>query len=395
MNPVRQIIQPQWMTDSFVTPVMQVLGGYEASPKSLFVGGCVRNHLLGVPVSDIDVATTYRPDIVMNKLLKAGIRAIPTGMAHGTVTAIVDDMPIEITTLRRDIEADGRHAVISFSDSWEEDAQRRDFTMNTLLCSVAGNLYDPTGQGVRDLEARKVVFVGQASQRIAEDYLRILRFFRFHAQYGEGNIDQDGLDACKFHAEHLVQLSRERVTQELLKILSAPKGAKILQLMSSEGIFKSFALNRIKEEPFERLKEFQSKYDAKSDWTHVLLLCGLEDEKYNDFLALSNAQKKNLKDIETVYKKLTLLTKKKVRQLVYRYGNHAVLQAYLLKLSVKSNHPDLDIIDIARYWHAPVFSIGGEDLIRKGYQSGPALGKKLKELEEKWITSDFKALPKF
>lgn len=395
MNPVRHIIPPSWMIDGHAAPVMKVLGGYEASPKALFVGGCVRNHLLGEPVNDIDVATTYRPDVVMKMLLENGIRALPTGLEHGTVTAIVDDLPIEITTLRRDIETDGRHAVISFTDQWEEDAQRRDFTINTFLSSVHGNLYDPTGQGLSDLDQRKIVFVGEPSQRIAEDYLRILRFFRFYAQYGGNDIDQAGLAACEKAADKLMKLSKERITQEMFKIIAAINAAQALQLMSQNGVFKVLGLDKFKRSAFESLRELQARYDARDPLSLITLLCGIKPKKYDLFLVLSNAQKKAIDDICKVSGLLRFITKKKIRELVYRYGNEVVLQAYFLKVAMQGNRPDLEIIDLARYWHAPVFGINGEDLMRTGYSSGPELGKKLKDLEEKWIKKDFGTLPKY
>lgn len=396
MIPVRTIIPPSWMADGHVAPVMKVLGGYEASPKALFVGGCVRNHLLGEPVSDIDIATIHRPDAVMTMLLKNGIRALPTGLEHGTVTAIIDDLPVEITTLRRDIDTDGRHAVISFTDKWEEDAQRRDFTINTFLSSVNGSLYDPTGQGLAHLEGRQIVFVGDPAQRIAEDYLRILRFFRFYAQYSGAEIDPAGLAACEQAADKLMKLSKERITQEMFKIVSARHAAKALQLMNRSGIFKVFGLDKFRGRPFEYLRELQERYDAQDPLAQMTLLCGFEPKKHELFLTLSNAQKKKIEDICRVYGSLKFIfTKKKIRQLIYRHGNDAVLQAYLLTAAVKDNRPDLEIIDLARYWHAPPFTIGGEDLMRRGYSSGPELGKRLKELEEKWIKKDFGAMPKY
>lgn len=395
MTPVRQIIPPSWMVDGPATPVMKVLGGYEASPKALFVGGCVRNHMLGEPVNDIDIATTHRPDIVMKMLLENGIRALPTGLEHGTVTAIIDDAHIEITTLRRDIDTDGRHAVISFTDKWEEDAQRRDFTINTLLCSVMGTLFDPTGQGLGHLDSRQIVFVGQPLQRISEDYLRILRFFRFYAQYSGGEIDADGLADCRASANMLTNLSKERITQEMTKIVMAKYGTQALRLMNDAGILKVLGIEKFKDKDFDNLKELQKRYDAEDVLTRFILLAGIKTKKYDSFLVLSNAQKKGIEDICAVYERLRFFGKRKIRELVYRYDNATVLQAYFLKVAVQGNHPDLEIIDLARYWHKPVFTIGGEDLMRKGYSSGPELGKKLKALEEKWIKKDFGALPKY
>ena len=211
MVPARQIIPADWMTDYKTVKVMQVLGGYGLPAESMFVGGCVRNMLLARPVKDIDIATIHHPQAVMDKLSANGIRFVPTGLEHGTVTAIVEDATFEITTLRKDVETDGRHAVIAFTEVWGEDAQRRDFTMNTLLATPDGMIYDPLGSGLADLDDRKVRFVGVPDDRVAEDYLRILRFFRFHALYGEGAADEEALSVCKDHADSLTKLSKERV----------------------------------------------------------------------------------------------------------------------------------------------------------------------------------------
>ncbi|PZQ43290.1 MAG: hypothetical protein DI551_12400 [Micavibrio aeruginosavorus] len=220
MLPLKHIDPADWMTDHRSVKIMRVLGGYADEPEALFVGGCVRNLLLGLPVSDLDIATIHPPLQVIEKLKNDGIRFIPTGLEHGTVTAFIDDAKFEITTLRKDIETDGRHAVIAFTDKWEEDAKRRDFTINTLLASPQGMVFDPLERGIDDLEMRLVKFVGNPQERIAEDYLRILRFFRFYAQYGSGAPDKEALGACADNAAKISLLSKERVTQEILKIVS-------------------------------------------------------------------------------------------------------------------------------------------------------------------------------
>ena len=221
-----------WMISPAARRIMRILNGGAAEPLALFVGGCVRNALAGEAVTDIDIATRLTPPEVMERCAAADIRAIPTGIDHGTVTAVVDGAPFEITTLRRDVETDGRHAVVAFSQDWREDAQRRDFTMNTLLADSGGHVYDPTGQGISDLAAGRVVFVGDPAQRIAEDYLRILRFFRFHARYGKGAPDAAALAACAAAADRIATLSRERISQEFFRILAAENPAPILRLMS-------------------------------------------------------------------------------------------------------------------------------------------------------------------
>lgn len=203
--------------------------------ETRFVGGCVRDALLGLPVSDIDLATRLRPEAAMERLKAAGIRAVPTGLAHGTVTAIVAGAPIEVTTLRRDVSTDGRRATVAFTDDWREDAARRDFTINALSADPAsGEVFDYFG-GEADLAARRVRFIGDPLTRIAEDHLRILRFFRFHARFGAGEPDADSLAACVARANDLMALSRERIADELSKLLALPDPAATAALMEARG----------------------------------------------------------------------------------------------------------------------------------------------------------------
>ncbi len=393
MQPARHITPPDWMTDHRCVKIMRILGGNENPAQALFVGGCVRNTLMGKPVKDIDIATRHAPLQVIELLKAAGIRFVPTGLDHGTVTAIVDDATFEITTLRKDIDTNGRHAVIAFTDKWEEDGQRRDFTMNTLLASPMGDIFDPTGAGLDDLDKRRVVFVGDPAQRIAEDYLRILRFFRFCAAYGDGAMDASALAACKQAAEKVSSLSKERVTQELLKILAVVNPAPTLAAMFANDILRSIG-KAFKRDAMETLCEFQGRYDAVDVMTRLFTVAGMKTEYFADWLILSNAQKKHLDALGEGIAIIKSISKKKVREMVYRVGNAASLQAYLVRLVQKGDLPDLEMIDVARYWHAPVFPISGEQLIKKGVSPGPALGKKLKELEEKWIKSDFSKVPK-
>ena len=390
----KHIIPPHWMTDYRSVKLMRVLGSYETVPQALYVGGCVRNSLLGKAVTDIDVATIHQPLDVIERLKAAGVRYVPTGLDHGTVTAIVDDATFEITTLRRDIDTNGRYAVIAFTTKWEEDAQRRDFTINTLLADPDGAIYDPTGTGINDIDAQRIVFVGDASQRIAEDYLRILRFFRFHAQYGKGQPDKAALEACRNNAEKLSSLSRERITQEFSKIIAVENPSQVLQLMFSHGVLSDMA-DGFKPARIERVCELQARYDARDIMARLIAVSGMEANYFEDRLVLSNAQKKQLEGYALGLGFLKSVSKKKMRELVYRVGNAAALQIYFLYLARKDQLPDIEIIEIARYWQPPVFSVKAEELIRSGVSQGPELGKKLKDLEEKWIAKDFPANFKF
>src|SRR6186713_2950 len=225
----RKFSNAAWLTSGALPRLLTVLDceGEEARA----VGGAVRNALLGVPVLEVDVATTAVPDEVVKRVTAAGFKAVPTGIEHGTVTVVIDGAPFEVTTLRQDVETYGRHAKVAFGRDWKADAERRDFTMNALSATRDGAVHDYTG-GLADLEARRVRFIGEAKQRIAEDYLRVLRFFRFHAAYGEGPLDKDGLHACIMARNDLAQLSRERVRTEIMKLLVARGASGVLQAMA-------------------------------------------------------------------------------------------------------------------------------------------------------------------
>lgn len=208
-------VQP-WMQADGARRVMRALNA-GAPDSARFVGGCVRNALLGQPVADIDIATKWEPDEVTRRLLKANVAVHPTGIEHGTVTAVANNQPYEITTLRRDVSTDGRHATVAFTTDWTEDAKRRDFHVNALYCDLMGDLIDPTGRGISDLREQKIAFIGDADTRLKEDYLRILRFFRFNAWYGSGQLDVEGLSACLRHRAGLETISVERIWSELKK----------------------------------------------------------------------------------------------------------------------------------------------------------------------------------
>ena len=373
---------------------MRVIGGFEHPAQSLFVGGCVRNMLLDMPVSDIDIATRYKPLEVIERLKEAGLRYIPTGLEHGTVTALVDDATFEITTLRKDIDTDGRHAVIAFTDDWREDAQRRDFTINTLLASPDGMLYDPTGTGLEDIDARRVRFVGNAQERISEDYLRIFRFFRFYARYGDGAPDAEALAACAAQADKIEKLSRERITQEVFKIISEPDPSSIIALMVKTGVLPCLK-NTYKESVLASLCSLQARHDARDLMARLLAIADMKPNYFEDGLVFSNAQKKHLEMLGMGLSHLRRPSKKSMRALVYRIGNQMALQTYLLRLTERNDLPDLELLDIARYWQAPAFPVKAEQLIAAGISRGPELGQKLKELEEKWIKSDFSKVPGF
>jgi poly(A) polymerase len=244
---------PHWITASATRAVMAALAAAGGPDCARFVGGCVRNALLRKPVADIDIATALTPDAVIKALTDARLKAIPTGVEHGTVTAVSEGRPYEITTLRRDVETDGRRAVVAFTTDWNEDAQRRDFRLNSLYAAADGALFDPTGEGLADLKAGRIVFVGDAATRIREDALRILRFFRFQAWYGKGDPDPVGLAACAELRGLIANLSAERVSAELLKLLAAEDPREAVRLMAQTGVLSAALPEAVGLERFEAL----------------------------------------------------------------------------------------------------------------------------------------------
>lgn len=372
------------MCDEKTQKIMHALNHGETS-KTLFVGGCVRNWLLDKPVSDIDLATIHRPEQVMEILNAQGIKVIPTGIDHGTVTAVVEGKLFEITTLRHDIKTDGRHADVAFTDNWVEDAKRRDFTMNTLLADGAGNIYDPLGQGIKDAKARRVVFVGEASKRIEEDYLRILRFFRFHAFYGQGEMDKTALQACKKAANNIETLSLERITQEFLKILSADNTADILEIMFSHDVLKDIADEKFSLEIMQKLCALQVQYLSFNVGTRLFVLGGCKPKLFEDYLRLSHVQKNFIIKLEMASSKEFLQNNKSLKKAIYYHGHDLMMQGYLIGIAKEKIEFNAEMLDTIKNWQAPKFEVTGETLMNEGYEQGPLIGIELKRREEEWL----------
>ena len=253
----QSIGEKPWMKPA--APVMEALEAVGGAGCARFVGGAVRNALLGAPVDDVDIACTLTPDEATKALQGAGIKVAPTGVEHGTVTAIINGEPFEVTTLRRDVETDGRRAVVAFTQDWGEDAQRRDFTMNAVYADRLGNLTDPTGTGVADAQAGRLVFVGEAATRIAEDSLRILRYFRFLAWYGKGEPDAAALAACEAGRELMGNLAAERVAKELLKLVGAYDPRPAMALMARAGVLTQLLPSATDLASFNQLVEVETE----------------------------------------------------------------------------------------------------------------------------------------
>lgn len=364
-----------------------------------FVGGCVRNGLLGVPLGDIDLATTLTPDKVMKKLAAAKIKFVPTGIDYGTVTAVLNGKGYEITTLRRDVDTDGRRAVVAFTSNWAEDAARRDFTVNALYADWDGQIYDPLGQGLADLEKCKVRFVGDAEMRIQEDYLRILRFFRFHSAYGRGAPDKKGLMASAKFAPGIKTLSRERVTQEFTKILMGENPQKILKVIQDCKILpdilgKNFDPDRIGSE----LKVEKIVGVGEKDvlfCVRLFIALGFsfnEKGKVFNCLILNKKHLCILKDLSRININAKRIDGEDVMKLLYLYSWNSVAAALIISAVVEN----LSASQVKKTWKIfintkrPVFPISGKDLMAEGHSAGIEMGRKLKVLEQKWIRSGFR-----
>lgn len=389
MKPTQTIDPPDWMTAPQTRAVMAALND-QGLPQTMFVGGAVRNALLGKPVSDIDLATLYTPPQVIERLERAAIRYIPTGIDHGTITAVTEGRGFEVTTLRRDVETDGRRAVIAFTTDWAEDAARRDFTMNTLLADAQGHVYDPLGQGLSDLQAGRVVFVGEPSDRIAEDYLRILRFFRFHALYGRGAPDSAALAACHEAASHIAKLSRERVTQEMMKILGVDDPIPTLMLMFAHGVAKEFESAAFHQESFPAFCRLQNQHAAPDVLARLALLADKDVARAAKLVMLSNAQLKSLRAFISIAQDQRALDDKAVRDLVYQNGAHTVKQMLLLRMAHEGESDDnRALFQIADTFNPPKFPLTGQDVMDLGIKQGAQLGQLLSDAEQWWRAQDF------
>jgi poly(A) polymerase len=378
-------LEPQpWMVEPATRAVLAALEAGGAPAR--FVGGCVRDALLGRAIADIDIATPERPERSSELLRAAGIKVVPTGIEHGTVTAVLPPRVFEVTSLRRDVETFGRHARVEYGADWAEDAARRDFTMNALFLDVAGTILDTVG-GVADLRAGKVRFVGDADRRIREDVLRLLRFYRFYAHYGRSEADGDAREACRKLSPLLPTLSSERVAIELLKLLGAPDPVPTLRMMQEDGALKEIlpevrGLERVarlvgieeKADPIRRLAALIER-DPASTWA------------LGERLKLSNA----------VRERLGVLASERIapdadsraqRRALHRLGRDGFLDIALLG-AADAGSSAASLLQAARDWEAPAFPLRGRDLVEAGVAPGPELGHLLESLEAWWVDEDF------
>jgi poly(A) polymerase len=378
-------IPPQaWMSEPATLAVLQALGG-----AGRFVGGCVRDALLGRAIGDIDIATPLAPEEVMRRLEAAKIKAVPTGLAHGTVTAVVPPRHFEITTLRRDVETFGRHARVAFTDDWAADAARRDFTLNALFLDAAGNVFDPLG-GLVDLRAGKVRFVGDAATRIQEDVLRLLRFYRFHAHYGRGEADAAARAACRTLAHLLPTLSAERVTIELLKLLAAPDPLPTLSLMAEDGVLPVLLPEARSLALVAALVPLEPAADALR---RLAALVAGGAESVADRLRLSNEQRARLAAMAAPPWPVDLAGGERAqRRALYHLGAPLYRDLLLLAAAAKGEAARLPaLLALAEAWRKPRFPLKGGDLAALGLPPGPEIGRLLAALESWWEEGDFRA----
>lgn len=373
--------------------LLEVMNGH--GEETRIVGGAVRNALLGRPVTEVDCATTALPDVIAQRAKKAGFKSVPTGIEHGTITVVADGEPFEVTTLREDVETDGRYAVVHFGRNFEADAKRRDFTMNALSLSLDGHLHDYT-DGVADLAARRVRFIGKADTRIREDYLRILRFFRFHAEYAEGAPDPEGLAAAGAQRHGLAILSRERVRHEFRKLLVAQRAEETLVVLTEHG-FLTWILDGVAE--FGRFRRMAAADQERplATWRLAALSTMIEEDadRLRERLRLSNEEHRKLGS----YARLLAILKDwpqpldavAIRRLVAEHGAEVLGHVLAATMGEPSPLVKDDAWDtLGRFQSGvddvPVFPLRGADLLGNGIAKGPRVGKLLAEARQAWLS---------
>ena len=370
--------------------LLDALGAAEGETR--FVGGCIRDTLLGLPVSDVDLATRLQPNEVMSRLKRARIRAVPTGIAHGTVTAVLDDGPVEVTTLRRDVSTDGRRATIAYTEDWKEDASRRDFTINAFSADPeTGEIFDYFG-GEADLNARRLCFIGDPLPRIAEDHLRILRFFRFHARFGEGEPDAAALEACTARANDLMALSRERIADELMKLLALVDPTPTVALMIERGIFAP-VLPEFGPDSTQRLAELirreQAADEAPEPLRRLSALLPADASTAAGVAARLRLSNKAAKRLAAAAGRAREV--EDPRALAYSIGLEEAIDRLLL--SDESPERTREKVARLRSWEVPRLPLSGGDLIAMGLPPGPVVAKTLQAVEREWMEQGFASDP--
>ena len=382
-----------WLKSGPAGRVLALLNGN--GEEARVIGGAVRNALLGIPVADIDIATTALPDEVIRRATEAGIKSVPTGIEHGTVTLVIDKHPFEITTLREDTETFGRKAKVAFGRDWMRDAERRDFTINGLSVDAGGVVHDYVG-GLADIAERRVRFIGNAAERIAEDYLRILRFFRIHAAYGAGEPDRAGYLACIGGRAGLASLSAERVRMEMLKLMVAPGAAGAIVAMADCGLLQQIVGGVTYAGPLAAMIEVERLLGLPADAMRrlaALAVAVTEDAKrVAARLRLSNAEAKALDSMGHRWWRLAGMDEATARRRLYRLGEEAYRDRLMLAWARAGGGDTASwrpMADLPQRWSAPKFPLKAADFIARGIAEGPALGHVLAIAEDAWLAAGF------
>jgi len=373
------IVSGPWLARPATQRVLRMLAN--AGHQAYAVGGCVRNQLLGLPVADVDIATDALPDQVLALAGQTGLKAVPTGLEHGTITVVAGDTGFEVTTFRADVQTDGRHAVVAFSTSLEADARRRDFTINALYVSADGQVQDPLN-GLRDIQARRVRFIDDPTARITEDYLRILRFFRFQAWFGDPSegIDAEALAACAEQADGIENLSKERIGAEMAKLLAAPDPAPALASMQMTGILAR-VLPGANANTLAPLVHWEAVYHLQPDWIRRLAALGGQDQ--TDALRLSRLARQRLSILQA-----GIGSPDSIPEYAYRHDAETACDIALLRAAILNMPPPQTLLTDCADAAAQVFPVKAQDLMPA--YTGPALGKHLTTLEKRWIASGFR-----
>ncbi|EFL89053.1 CCA tRNA nucleotidyltransferase [Ahrensia sp. R2A130] len=388
-------IDQPWLHRPQLQALLALLNDGEGEAK--IAGGAVRNSLLDQPIADVDVATTLVPSEVVERLKSAGHKSVPTGIDHGTVTAIIDGDAYEVTTLRADVETDGRHATVVFGTDWEADARRRDLTMNALYLDADGTVFDPLG-GMQDVLAARVVFIDDATQRIREDYLRILRFFRFFAWYGKFRPDADGLRACAREKDGLEGLSAERVWQELSKMLAAPDPVRAVLWMRQTGVLskilpesENWGIDGI--HPLIETEK-ERKWEPDAVLRLMAILPPMEERvaSATERLKLPNSVRDRLLAWAQLELPAAKTKQEAFARFLYRTNNDQAVTDRL-RLAIATSDADAKKrrrqLKWLKRWQRPILPVRGADLIAAGMEPGPAISERLSKMEERWIDSDF------
>jgi poly(A) polymerase len=392
-------VAAEWLNEAPLGDLLAVLDS--TGEEARVVGGAVRNALLGLPLGDIDVATTAPPSEVTHRAQTAGFKVVPTGIEHGTVTVVADKRAFEVTTLREDVETFGRHAKVAFGRDWKHDAERRDFTINALSVSRDGTVHDYVG-GLADIDARRVRFIGDPAQRIAEDYLRILRFFRFHAAYGDGEPDPEGVAACIAARAGLDGLSRERIRMEVMQLLVAKRATATLAAMAEAGLLEQVLGTVPLLASLANLVKLETELALAPDAVRRLAALAVsvtEDaERLRERLRLANVEYECLISMADQWRNVSpQAPEQDGRALLYRLGRERFVDRVLFAWA-RSSEGAADehwraLVTLPQRWSAPTFPLKAADLIARGVAKGPRLGTALAVAEEAWIAADFPVDP--